>query len=199
VSGGSTGWQQIDGIDIDSARGRFGDDVALFRRLLGRLLDEFADDVLAASDDDSGYTSLAVRMHKLKGCAGMLGANAIHLLASRIEDRCATGDTCEIQRLVALLSVELNRVRQSAPSASAAHALDPAEGVADSPPSALVSSETLVSLAGMLRLQSQSGLDLFRSLAPQVRGRLGTTAYALLERQVDNLQFEAAALAIEGC
>jgi PAS domain S-box-containing protein len=199
VSGGSTGWQQIDGIDIDSARGRFGEDVALFRRLLGRLLDEFADEVLVASDVDSGYASLAVRMHKLKGCAGTLGANAIHLLSSRIEDTCATGDTCEIQRLAALLSLQLNRVRQSANSARAARALDPAEGVADAPPSALVSSETLVNLAGMLRLQSQSGLDLFRSLAPQVRGRLGTTAYALLERQVDNLQFEAAALVIEGC
>jgi hypothetical protein len=51
----------------------------------------------------------------------------------------------------------------------------------------------------MLRLQSQSALDLFRSLRPQLKGRLGATAYALLEKQVDNLEFGAAALVIEGC
>jgi methyl-accepting chemotaxis protein len=63
----------------------------------------------------------------------------------------------------------------------------------------LLGPQMLSTLAGMLRSQSQSALDLFRSLSPQLKDRLGAAPYALLEKQLDNLQFGAAALVIEGC
>ena len=189
------GWVPIDGIDSDAALERFGDDVDLFHRLLMRLLDEFGDGIVPASDDDSGYSALAERMHKLKGCAGTLGANTIQVLAARIEDLCASGGRPEIEPHAARLAAELQRLRESA-----RFALDAARAAADPAPSELpVSPEMLVNLAAMLRLQSQSALDLFRSLAPQLKGRLGASAFALLEKQVDNLQFSAAALVVEGC
>jgi HPt (histidine-containing phosphotransfer) domain-containing protein len=108
---GESGWTPIDGIDSDAAHMRFGDDVELFRRLLRRLLKEFADEVLHESDAGSDYVSLAARMHKLKGCAGTLGATAINLLATRIEHACAAGDIGEIERLAALLGLQLSRLR----------------------------------------------------------------------------------------
>jgi PAS domain S-box-containing protein len=189
-----SGWPKIDGIDAAAAQGMFGADVDLFRRLLGRLLDEFADWVLPGGEDESGYTLVAAQMHKLKGCAGTLGAQAIQTLAGGIEEACVTGDRTEIDRLAGLLALQLSWLRRGAESLLVGK-------IQSGPlPSDLVlGPEALANLAGMLRLQSQSALDLFRSLAPQLRGRLGASSYELLEKQVDNLQFGAAALVIEGC
>jgi hypothetical protein len=51
----------------------------------------------------------------------------------------------------------------------------------------------------MLRLQTQSSIDLFHSLAPQLRHRLGPSPYALLREQIATLQFAAAADALDAC
>jgi hypothetical protein len=51
----------------------------------------------------------------------------------------------------------------------------------------------------MLRLQTQSSIDLFHSLEPQLRQRLGMGPFELLREQVDSLEFGAAATVIEGC
>jgi PAS domain S-box-containing protein len=193
--GSAAKWPQIDGIDSAAAQGIFGDDIDLFRRLLGRFLDEFADMALSDSKGDPATVLLGGRMHKLKGCAGTLGANSIHELAGFIEDACATGNMQEVERLLAHLALQLSRVRDG--SASTLN-VGRTESV-PSPSDLVLGPETLSKLAGMLRLQSQSALDLFRSLSPQLRARLGAASYELLEKQLDNLQFGAAALVIEGC
>jgi hypothetical protein len=51
----------------------------------------------------------------------------------------------------------------------------------------------------MLRLQTQSSIDLFHALAPQLRLKLGVSPYASLREQIDTLQFAAAADALEAC
>jgi PAS domain S-box-containing protein len=193
--GSAAKWPQIDGIDSAAAQGIFGDDIDLFRRLLGRFRDEFADLALPDWKVDSANVSFGGRMHKLKGCAGTLGANSIHELASLMEDACAKRDMQEIERLAAPLALQMTRVRDGSASTLEVARRESAP----SPNGPLLGPQMLSTLAGMLRSQSQSALDLFRSLSPQLKDRLGAAPYALLEKQLDNLQFGAAALVIEGC
>jgi HPt (histidine-containing phosphotransfer) domain-containing protein len=228
-------WPEIDGIDSAAARERFCGDAALFRSLLGRMLNEFADSGLSDLSEHPAERAFAGRIHKLKGCAGTLGAHAIHRLASLVEEACTGGDVLEIRQLTAQLVSGLRQLRDAAAtpletassdesaaassgkSAAASSAREPGAAAASSerePGAAAASSERepgaaaaervlganeLGNLARMLRLQTQSSIDLFHSLEPQLRQRLGMGPFELLREQVDSLEFGAAATVIEGC
>ena len=190
-------WPDIDGIDTAAARGRFGDDVDLFRSLLGRLLTEFADIALTEIGENPANSAFAGRVHKLKGCAGTLGALVVHRLAGLIEEACVVGNVQEIRLLTKQLAIRIRRLQDAAPSASDAAAADEESRTAATAPA--LGADEVLNLARMLRLQTQSSIDLFRALAPQLRQRLGTSPYEMLREQVDTLQFAAAAAVLESC
>jgi PAS domain S-box-containing protein len=190
-------WPDIDGIDSAAARGRFGDDVDLFRSLLGRLLTEFADIASSEISENPANSVFAGRVHKLKGCAGTLGALVVHRLAGLIEEACVVGNVQEIRLLTKQLGIRIRRLQDAAPSAPDAAAADEESRAAATAPA--LGSDEVLNLARMLRLQTQSSIDLFRALAPQLRQRLGTSPYELLREQVATLQFAAAAAVLEGC
>jgi PAS domain S-box-containing protein len=195
VAEGGSAWRPIDGIDSVAAQTRFGDNFELFSRLLRSLLDEFADWTWLDSKEDPQHALLIAQMHKLKGCAGMLGAEAIQGLSGRIESCAVTANTEEIHRFAALLAFQLGGLREAS-----AFLFERGEKIPNPVRcGVLLGPELLAQLAGMLRLQSQAALDLFRSLAPQLESRLGPASYELLERQVDTLQFAGAALIVENC
>jgi CheY-like chemotaxis protein len=193
---GAGSWPEIDGIDAAAARMRFGNDVGLFRSLLGRLLTEFSDMAFFDTGAISKDCAFAGRAHKLKGCAGALGALSIHRLAGLIEEACGVGNVPEIQQLTTQLTLCMRRLRDAAASTPAS-ASDPEPGCDAT--AAVIGPDEIVNLASMLRLQTQSSVDLFHSLAPRLRRRLGTSPYEALREQVDTLQFAAAAAALEGC
>jgi len=86
-------WPRIVGIDMDGARIRLRDDSALFRTLLKRFLDDFAD--VAVPSSRSGPADLAEhagRMHKLQGGAAILGAKGVQDLSAEVEAACLAGD-----------------------------------------------------------------------------------------------------------
>jgi len=178
-------WPEIEGIDSGAARGRFGEDVSLFRSLLGRFVTEF-----------SGDTFGAARIHKLKGCAGTLGAVSIHRLAGQIEEASVASDAPEIRRLNWELKMGLERLRDAVHIASNVACSEADLGDDLTQPDILP--EQMVNLACRLREQTQSSVDLFHALAPQLRRRLGTLPYEHVKEQVDTLQFSAAAAALEG-
>jgi PAS domain S-box-containing protein len=108
----ATLWPQIEGIDSALVRGLMGNDVVLFRSLLSRLFNEFADVTVPSIGRD--LAELAVhgeRMHKLKGCAGMLGATSIHQLAGVIVDACAAGEVQGVRHLTTQLENQLHRLK----------------------------------------------------------------------------------------
>ena len=189
-------WPEIDGIDSSDARARFGGDVALFRSMLGRLFEEFADLTLPATAEGRGTLALhAGRMHKLKGCAGMLGAKAIHRLAGEAETACAAGETEEARHLAAMLAAQMQMLRQcTAPifNAAQAQAAEPAV-----PLEVELDPRLLADLVKLLRDQSLLALDHFKSLSPQLRGHLGKDSYDLVHDHVDNLRFTDAAQMLE--
>jgi PAS domain S-box-containing protein len=111
-------WPDIEGIDRTAARARWCDDLRLFRSMLERCLDEFADIATPASDDDpSRQAHQRARLHKLKGGAGLLGAMVIHRLAGEAEAACAAGKGTDVERLVGELAARLDGLRTAAKEA----------------------------------------------------------------------------------
>jgi PAS domain S-box-containing protein len=188
-------WCEIDGIDSVDARERLSDDFVLFQLLLERLLEEFSDFVLEGPEP--GAASLvrdAGRMHKLRGCAGMLGAKAIQQLAGEAEVACVAGDAARACGLVALLASQLQRLRLSAsPILAARLVVDEVAGK----PAAELGAQQLTELIALLRQQSLSATDRFTAIAPQLLGLLGVDAFRLLRGHVDNLRFGDATETLE--
>jgi PAS domain S-box-containing protein len=76
-------------IDAGIVRQMFGDDLSLFKFVLGRLLAEYADLALPISVPGAASTArarLMARAHKLKGSAGMIGATHLMQLAGAAEE-----------------------------------------------------------------------------------------------------------------
>jgi PAS domain S-box-containing protein len=190
----SAQWEEIEGIDGDDARQRFGSDFVLFRSMLKRLLSEFADVTMAAPQDLSAL-ALAVRgarMHKLRGIAGMLGAKAIQRDAGSAEEACAARDGERALQLAARLDVQLQRLGEQAAgtlATAAAEALAQARQSGGGP----LEADALHELVALLRSQSLSAVQRFRGVAPQLRRQMGAARFEQLQQQIDNLQFDAAA------
>jgi PAS domain S-box-containing protein len=111
-------WPEIEGIDSSIVRGLLCNDVVLFRSLLSRLFTEFANVTVPVVGRDLAELAVhAGRMHKLKGCAGMLGATSIHRLAGLIVDACAAGEVQGVRHLATQLASQLGQLRDRSGSA----------------------------------------------------------------------------------
>jgi PAS domain S-box-containing protein len=107
-------WPKIEGIDSADARGRWCEDVDLFRSMLGRCLDEFSDIDAPAEPDVQ-----TARLHKLRGGAAMLGAKAVQQLAADAEAACSSGEVTRSAALAGELSHEIERLRVASAKAFA--------------------------------------------------------------------------------
>jgi len=189
-------WPEIEGIDSNDARARLSDDLALFGSMLGRLLHEFADvTVPRVTADPLTLAAQAGRMHKLRGCAGMLGAKAIQGLAGEAEAACAAGEVARATDLASALATQVQRLRQSAgPTLAVAQAQ--AESSAEASQEDL-DPQLLGDLIGLLRQQNLSAVSRFQAITPQLQRRLGQASYALMRGHMDNLRFTDAVNLLE--
>jgi signal transduction histidine kinase/HPt (histidine-containing phosphotransfer) domain-containing protein len=111
----AVGWPEIEGIVSADVRARLSGDFALFRSLLTRLLDEFSDLAICGKAQDTDALALCrARLHKLKGSAGMLGANAIQALAGEGEAAFASGDFARAVPMATRIAIQLQRLREHA-------------------------------------------------------------------------------------
>jgi CheY-like chemotaxis protein len=191
-------WPEIEGIDAFDASERLSNDFGLFRSMLKRLLDEFADVSIPVAGE--GSTELAVhagRMHKLRGSAGMLGAKAIHQLAGEAEAACVGGDAARSAHLATRLATKLLHLRQRAAPALVVAAPIPAEAESAPISGDALEPEVLAAFVDLLRQQSMSAIDCFSGLSPQLRRLLSRGSFELLRGHMDNLQFSDAARALE--
>lgn len=189
-------WPQIDGIDATDVRERLSDDIGLFRSMLERLLDEFTGLAMPTVHEDlAALSTHKARMHKLKGSAGILGAKSIQQLAAEAEKACAAGQTDRARQFTVQLALQLQQLSQSA-----APTLGEARAHAENTISRTdekLKPQLLVDLIQLLRLQSLSALERFSSLSPQLRRLLGTASYEAVLKQINSLEFNAAADALE--
>jgi HPt (histidine-containing phosphotransfer) domain-containing protein len=192
VSNLAARWPEIDGIDTAAARDRWCDDATLFRQMLERLLGESIDVAIPAAAQDAGVRENYIRsIHRLRGGACMLGANAVVELAGELETACASGRIERAGILAKRLAVELQRVRSSAERVFLAARIEDggcAGGAGGEPGPGL-----LVELDALLRQQNPAALDRFSDIGPQLEHFMGAASYGIMCRHLDNLEFEDAA------
>jgi PAS domain S-box-containing protein len=188
-------WPEIEGIDANDVRVRLSNDVTLFRSSLRRLLEEFSD--IAGPEGEAHWAQWATdvgRMHKLKGCAGMLGAKGIAQLAAEAEVACGAGDLVQTSSLAATLSAAVEQLRLSAERVFAELA------ARDLPPvtsGAALEPERLLDLIRRLRENDLSALGSFDAISPQLRRLLGDAAFGRVRADIDGLRFAVAVDSLE--
>ena len=189
-AGAAPRWPQIEGIDTCDARTRLGGDISLFRSLLRRLVQDFAD--IEAENAGTDAAVLAGRLHNLKGSAGTLGARSIETLAAKAELACQASQPQELERLMPKLAAALAGLR----AASAVVLQAPAE---EDPEQAAGSLDGLAlrALLRQLRCFDLAAMDGFKALVPHLRPLLGDQAFTTVQEQLDNLQFDMAAAALQ--
>ncbi|MFN7425420.1 MAG: ATP-binding protein [bacterium] len=195
-------WLQIDGIDTEDARRRMGNNAALFRRMLVRWLRDFADvDLPAGPMDATAFAGCAMRMHRLKGSAGTLGANRIHALASDAEAACRREDETQAIDAFSRVAEAIGQLRASAAlllpevDADAGRVAPAVEGTAgagdDSDPAALLR------LVGLLRQQDMAAVDCFEALSPALQRRMDPADHRCLAGYLASLEFDQAAALLD--
>jgi len=189
-------WLPIAGIDMADAYARFSGDFGLFVPMLRQLLAENADVAAPrATDDAATLTRKAKALHKLKGCAGTLGAKSIQGLAGETEAALAAGGSADTVRLSSRLAEELRTLATA--TASALQDLPDARASEPLDTQAVLEPQALSDLIALLRAQRLSAVDCFNALAPGLRNRLGPASYAMTRGHLDNLRFGDAATILE--
>jgi PAS domain S-box-containing protein len=189
-------WPDIEDIDGAEARSRWCEDLNLFRPMLEHFLGEFADIAATAScHSPGGLAALAARLHKLKGGACMLGAKAVEQMAAETEAACRANDAPLAGQLATRLAARLERLRAAVAAAFAGTRVEmPQSVLADE---AELDPAALAALILLLRQMRMSARDSFIALAPALQGLLGAAALRLVRTQIDNLEFDEAADALE--
>ncbi|MEO8635190.1 MAG: PAS domain S-box protein [Gemmatimonadales bacterium] len=191
-------WPEIDGIDSNDARERFGGDTRLFLSSLTRLLTQYTDLALpsAAEEDAEAIAAHAARMHKLRGSAGMLGATELRQLAEEAERASISGNVARVGQLTTSLRIQLQRLRAgAAPLILAEKVRAGASAVAAG--GELVPGQ-LADLISLLRQQNLAAVDLLGALSPQLQQLLGLESYGVVRDHLDNLRFGDAADVLAG-
>ncbi|MFN3303180.1 MAG: response regulator [Roseateles sp.] len=191
----SSDWPLIEGIDGQGTARRLGDDAALFRRLLGKLLAThdaaWVSSVAALSPDQA-----AASLHKLRGSAGLLGAQAVQDLAAEGEQRLRQGASLkELTELLRQLSKSLLALHESA-SPWLTQTMDT---VSDAGTTSLTDGpERYAALLDLLRQQDLAAGDLMKRLRPWFCEQgLSAQMVAAIEIHVDELEFDEALRLLE--
>jgi PAS domain S-box-containing protein len=193
-------WPAIDGIDAQSAYGRMLGDVALFKRLLERLFDEFGG--LAGELRqvvEAGLFDVArQQVHKLRGVAGNLGAHAVHAVAGALETVLEQSPrpvgkppSAELLLHIHALLAELGAamVRLQVASAPVLRAPRPPRPELAVPPPTFSELDALVQA---LRQNDLTALRLFKALADALASHLENDSFARLRMGIEGLRFEQA-------
>jgi CheY-like chemotaxis protein len=197
-AGGVTHWPAIVGIEAADVKARLDNDVSLFLSLLRRLLTEFGDiDGATGSADECAEQRLALtaRMHKLKGCAGTVGAHELQHLAAAAETslRAAEPHAGAAVRAVALGLAQLAENSAAALAASPrAGDLPRADDDRSTASATLTTGELIERLLRQLRCQDLAALDSFDSVRSALVGVLGAPAVEAIAASLDALEFTPA-------
>ncbi len=198
----SAAWPQIEGIETADARRRMGNDLALFRRMLVRWLRDPVDtSIPAAPFDAAAFADGAMRMHRLKGSAGTLGANRIHALASDAEAACRRQDEARVIDSLSRVAEAIGQLRASAalllPEVDAdtgpvVPAAEGAPGAGDE-----LHPAALLRLVALLRQQDMAAVDCFEALSPALQRRMDPADHRYLAGYLARLEFDHAAALLD--
>jgi HPt (histidine-containing phosphotransfer) domain-containing protein len=184
-------------IDASIVSQMFGEDLTLFKSVLGRMLRDYADLALPISapfNDETVRCQLKARTHKLKGSAGMVGATRIMRLAGGAEGALLQGRPDKvIDRIFEQLAAALTTLGQEA-DPYLKNQPDTAAGT-ESPKKHPVSIGTpeLDELCALLESQNLDALDKFSSLSPSLRSIFPAARFERLREAIETLDFPCGA------
>jgi CheY-like chemotaxis protein len=180
-------WPTIDGIDAADVHARLGGDAGLFRSLLRRFFEEFTDLSKLRTHTSDDLAATAASLHKLLGGAGLLGATKIQKLAREGEAACLAGQGDAASKLILRLGKLLRQLVASAQPALTQTSVTTA--VLDTPRL----STAIAALIKLLRRQSLVAVAEFAAIAPNLAQQMDGPGFGLLQSDIDNLRFDAAA------
>jgi PAS domain S-box-containing protein len=183
----------IPSIDAGIVQQMFGDDLALFQSLLGRLLEEYTDftaPIDVPPDDSTLRARLKGRAHKLKGSAGMIGATDIVRLAGAAETALHQGRPVEVVEGILLrLARALTALNEEAAPYLAQQkelsSLAPQQSAGTN-----ADSVQLNDLCMLLESQDLAALGKFKLLSRSLSDTLGSLRFERLRAAIDGLDFQ---------
>ncbi|MBX3609635.1 MAG: PAS-domain containing protein [Hydrogenophaga sp.] len=192
-------WPQIDGIDAQQSERRLGSDIALLRRSLRRVFDEFTDlGDLALPDplDTPQRLSLAARVHKLRGAAGLIAADGLHAACGATENGLRDDSPRAVVEAHWLtMQGALRRLWLAAAGWLARTEEAPAAQPApDQPPA---DDSCLRELHALLDQHDLEALSRFETQRAALQQRIGAERMARLAQRVDELDFVGAAALLQ--
>jgi CheY-like chemotaxis protein len=184
-------------IDAGVVTQMFGEDLTLFKSVLGRMLREYADLTLpvhARIDDEASRTRLKARTHKLKGSAGMVGATRIMRLAGAVESALLQDRPGKaIDRILQQLASALNTLDQEADPYLRNQQAAVAATAGDERPPANIGLAELDALCALLDSQNLEALDKFSHLSPALSAILSAERFERLREAIEVLDFPGGA------
>jgi PAS domain S-box-containing protein len=183
-------------IDAGVVQQMFGDDLALFKSLLGRMLREFADLALptsVSSDDQPTRSEIKARTHKLKGSAGMIGATKVMRLAGAAEAALQESRPVDIiEGILTQLASALTTLREEAEPflAEPERHADSNVGMASRPK---IGNADIHELCALLECQNLAAIDKFGLLSPSLSELVGAVRFDRLRDAIDGLDFQLGA------
>ena len=200
----NTQWPAVDGINADSAAVRLDNDVKLFLKMLGWIDTDFADisafespeQIARSLHDEASRNTLRERIHKLRGSAGTLGAEAVHARATLAEASLTKHSGDEIPRVLALGQALRHLIHASRPVIAAFEDRS-ASDAASSPPAEPAGQQALETLANLLRRQDLQALDMLNQMKGPLASALGTETFNAMSKAMDMLDFPRALVLLE--
>jgi PAS domain S-box-containing protein len=184
-------------IDAGVVQQMFGDDLALFKSLLNRMLAEFADFALpiaVSPSDQSNLGRIQGRAHKLKGSAGMIGATRIMRLAGAVEAALQDGRTMDVvERILKQLAAALTTLREETQLLSEKQLERDTNAVAPMANLPKIGNPDIEVLCALLECQNLAAMDKFALLSPALSELVGTVRFERLREAIDNLDFQLGA------
>ncbi|MBU1354133.1 MAG: PAS domain S-box protein [Gammaproteobacteria bacterium] len=212
ASHAQTDWPEIEGISASVASKLLQGDPVLFADLLRRFVKDYgrADFVLSPGHTADQRREFVARVHKLRGSAGMLGAVALHSIASSLENTLRRLDTesekhDEFTSSAAMLIASLNGALRELVSASSSVTDVPANqhhsvagedlGSVQIPPIEQLDAAQAQRLFNFLQLLSRQDLAAMEqvdTLASDLTALLGSQNFVLIREAISALDFAAA-------
>ena len=179
--------------DAAVVRQMFGDDLALFGSALSLLLrDHVALGVpnIELPHRQSERSQLQLRVHALRGCAGLLGATRIMQLAGEAETALEQGRPSDIVNpILQRLTAAFAQLREEAVVWLARQAQMEALGDVGTAPGRTPSTDDLDELCAFLDSRNLAALDKFRSLSSSLCELLGTACFGAVRDALGNMDF----------
>jgi PAS domain S-box-containing protein len=186
------GYPTVAGIESGDVALRFGDNVALFVRVLEGLASGAEPALRAAREaSDRGDTiDAALRVHALRGRLGTAGARAAMAIGGELEAALRSGAPAQglFAQLDAALAALVVAVRVG---------LANLDRVPDGPQAAL-DDDALRGLVEQLERYEADALERYERMRPALRDRLGDARAATLGEAIERLRFDEAAELLRG-